>query len=174
MYLSQHRKNVCLSIPCRALSPIYSRFLQQIRHFPLSLPFELKQQIAKRGIPIFQFNMLIADRCCHAFNWSPILFVAQVHWCNFEVQRGGSRVKLVQITSAPPLPQIWTTFFSANVPKNLSRGFPLPPHPQIDPIYTVCEKWTKIWAGPSPPSIGQNPKEQLLFSGDLPQEHPRC
>ena len=33
----------------------------------------------------------------------------------------------------------------------------------------------KIWAGPSPPpSIGQNPKEQLLFSGDLPQENPRC
>ena len=31
----------------------------------------------------------------------------------------------------------------------------------------------KIWAGPSPPSIGQNPKEQLLFSGDPPQEYPR-
>ena len=51
--------------------------------------------------------------------------------------------------------------------KKLGRGLPLPPHPQIDPIYTVCEKWTKSLgrALPSPPSFGQNPKEQLLFFG---------
>ena len=52
--------------------------------------------------------------------------------------------------------------------KKLGRGLPLPPHPQIDPIYTVCEKWTKNFGRALPPSIGQNPKEQLLFSGDRP------
>ena len=62
-----------------------------------------------------------------------------------------------------------------HVPNNLGRGLPLSPHPQIDLIYTVCEKWTKnLGRALPPPSIGQNPKEQLLFSGDLPQEHPRC
>ena len=84
-----------------------------------------------------------------------------------------AELNLSKLPRPPPLPQIWTTFFSANVPKNLSRGFPLPPHPQIDPIYTVCENRTNN-LGRALPSFGQNPKEQLLFSGDLPQEHPRC
>ena len=46
----------------------------------------------------------------------------------------------------PPTPQfgqLVPLFLNANVPKKLGRGLPLPPHPQIDPIYTVCEKWTK-------------------------------
>ena len=56
-----------------------------------------------------------------------------------------------------------TTFLNANVPKNLGSGLPLPPHPLIDPIYRVCEKWTKkIGHGPPHPL---NPKEQLLFFG---------
>ena len=45
-----------------------------------------------------------------------------------------------------PLPLIWTTcttFLERKCAKKLGRGLPLPPHPQIDPIYTVCEKWTK-------------------------------
>ena len=29
------------------------------------------------------------------------------------------------------------------MPKNLGRGLPLPPHPQVVPIYIVCENWTK-------------------------------
>ena len=41
--------------------------------------------------------------------------------------------------------QLVPLFFNTNVPKNLGRGLPLPPHPPIDPIYTVCEKWkTKL------------------------------
>ena len=56
-------------------------------------------------------------------------------------------------------------FLNTNVPKNLGRGLPLPPSPQIDPIYTVCEKWTKNLGRALPPSFGQNPKEQLLFFG---------
>ena len=162
MYLSQHRKNVCLSIPCRALSPIYSRFLQQIRHFPLSLPFELKQQIAKRGIPIFQFNMLIADRCCHAFNWSPILFVAQVHWCNFEVQRGGSRVKLVQITSAPPPSPKFGQLFLAPMCQKIWAGVsPSLPIPKLTQYIQFVKVDKKLEQGPC--SFVQNPKYQLLF-----------
>ena len=51
------------------------------------------------------------------------------------------------------------------MPKNLGRGLPLPPHPQIDPIYTVCEKWTEKLGRPTRPSFGQSPKEQLLFFG---------
>ena len=72
----------------------------------------------------------------------------------------------------PPPPQfrqLVALFLNANVPKNLGRGLPLPPHPQIDPIYTVCEKWTKNLGRAPPPSFGQNPKEQLLFwGGDRP------
>ena len=70
----------------------------------------------------------------------------------------------------PPTPQfgqLVPLFLNANVPNNLSRGLPLPPLPQIDPIYTVFEKWTKSLGRP-PSSFGQNPKEQLLFSGNLP------
>ena len=74
----------------------------------------------------------------------------------------------------PPLPLIWTTcttFLNANVPKNLGKGLPLPPHSQIDPIYTICEKWTKnLGRALPPPSFGQNPKEQLFFSGVRPLE----
>ena len=71
----------------------------------------------------------------------------------------------VQITLAP-LPLIWTTcitFLNANAPKLFGRGLPLPPHPQIDPIYTVCEKWTNIWAGPSPPLIWTKSKRTATF-----------
>ena len=46
--------------------------------------------------------------------------------------------------------------------KKIGRGLPLPPHPQIDPIYTVCEKWTQNLGRALPP-FGQNPREQLLF-----------
>ena len=59
----------------------------------------------------------------------------------------------------PPTPQfgqLVPLFLNANVAKNLGRGLPLPAHPQIDPIYTVCEKWTKS-------------KKTAIFSGDLPQ-----
>ena len=35
------------------------------------------------------------------------------------------------------------------------------------------EKVTNFfWAGPSPPSFGQNPKDQQLFSGRFPLEYP--
>ena len=78
-----------------------------------------------------------------------------------------AELNLSKLPRPPPLPQIWTTFFSANVPKNLGRGFPLPPHPQIDPIQFV-KSGRKIWAGPSPPpSFGQNPKEHRFFSQEI-------
>ena len=78
----------------------------------------------------------------------------------------------VQITSTP-LPLIWITcttfFFNANVSKNLGRGLPLPPHPQIDPIYTVCEKWTKNLGRALPPLlIWTKFKRTATFSGNLP------
>ena len=66
---------------------------------------------------------------------------------------------------SPQFGQLVPLFLNANVPKNLGRGLPLPPHPQIDPIYIQFMKsGQKIWAGPCPPpSFGQNPKEQLLY-----------
>ena len=51
------------------------------------------------------------------------------------------------------------------MPRNLGRGLPLPPHPQIDPIYTVCEKWTKNLGRALTPLIWTKSKEQLLFFG---------
>ena len=59
----------------------------------------------------------------------------------------------------------WTTFFNANVPKNLGRGLPLPPHPQIDPIYTVCEKWTKNLGRALPPLNWTKSKRTATFFG---------
>ena len=49
------------------------------------------------------------------------------------------------------------------MPKNLGRGLPLPLHPQIDQIYTVCEKWTKNLGRALPPSFGQNKKKTATF-----------
>ena len=54
---------------------------------------------------------------------------------------------------------------NANVPKNLGRGLPLPPHPQIDPIYTVCEKWTKNLGRALPPLIWTKSKRTAIFFG---------
>ena len=58
----------------------------------------------------------------------------------------------------PPSPkygQLIPLFLYSNVPKKFGRGVPLPPHPQIDPLYTVCEKRTKNLgrALPSPPHL---------------------
>ena len=58
---------------------------------------------------------------------------------------------------------IFTTFLNANVPNNLGRGLPLPPHPQIDPIYTVCEKWTKKLGRAPPPIIWTKSKRTATF-----------
>ena len=81
----------------------------------------------------------------------------------------------VQITSTPPSPpspqfgQLVPLFLNANVPKKLGRGLPLPPHPQIDPIYTVCEKWTKILGRAlPPPHLDKIQKNSYFFSGDRP------
>ena len=67
----------------------------------------------------------------------------------------------VQITSTPPIWTTCTTFF-ANMPTNLGRGLPLPLPPQIYPIYTVCEKWTKN-LGSSPPLIWAKSKRTASF-----------
>ena len=56
----------------------------------------------------------------------------------------------------PPIWTTCTTFFERQCVKNLGRGLPLPPHPQIDPIYTVSEKWTK------------SKRTATFFSEDLP------
>ena len=78
----------------------------------------------------------------------------------------------VQNTTTPsPLPLIWTscaTFFNTNVPKKLSKDLHLPPHPKIDPIYTVCVKWTKIWAGPSPLHLDKIQKNSYFFREAVP------
>ena len=49
------------------------------------------------------------------------------------------------------------------VPKNLGRGLPLPPHPQIHPKYTVCEKWTKKLGKALPPLIWTKSKRTATF-----------
>ena len=80
-----------------------------------------------------------------------------------------AELNLSKFPGPPPLPQIWTTFFSANVPKNLGRGFPLPPHPQIDPIYTVCEKWTKkLGRALPPPHLDKIQKKSYFFRETVP------
>ena len=53
----------------------------------------------------------------------------------------------VQITSTPPpqnLDNLYHFFLTPTCQKILAGvTVPLPPHPQIDPLYTVCEKLTK-------------------------------
>ena len=52
----------------------------------------------------------------------------------------------------PPHPQIDPLYTVCEKRlKNLGRGLFLPPHPQIDSIYTVCEKWTKKMGRALPP-----------------------
>ena len=63
----------------------------------------------------------------------------------------------------PNLDNLYHFFFNASVPKNLGRGLPLPPHPQIDPIYTVCEKWTKKLGRAPPPIIWTKSKRTATF-----------
>ena len=54
----------------------------------------------------------------------------------------------VQITSTPPpqnLDNLYHFFLTPTCQKKMGRGVPLPPHPQINPIYTPpCPrlKWT--------------------------------
>ena len=47
----------------------------------------------------------------------------------------------------------------------MGRGLPLPPHPQIDPIYTVFEMWTKNLGGALPPLIWTKSKRTAIFFG---------
>ena len=47
--------------------------------------------------------------------------------------------------------------------KILGRGLPLPPHLQIDPIYTVCEKWTKSLGSAPPPIIWTKIQKSSYF-----------
>ena len=51
----------------------------------------------------------------------------------------------VQITSTPPPPNLDNLYHSYWTPmcQTTWAGVSPSPHPQIDPIYTVCEKWTK-------------------------------
>ena len=67
----------------------------------------------------------------------------------------------VQITSNPP------PFLNAN---KFGQGPPPPsPFPKLTQNIQFVKNGQKIWAGPSRPhSFGQNLKEQLLFSGNLP------
>ena len=70
-----------------------------------------------------------------------------------------------------PFPLIWTTctiFFNTNVAKNLGRGLPLPPPPQIDPIYTVCEKWTKNLGRAPPPHLDKIQESSNFFCESVP------
>ena len=80
----------------------------------------------------------------------------------------------VQITSTPPpqnLDNLYHFFLTPTCQKFLAGvTVPLPPHPQIDPLYTVCEKLTKNLgrALPSPPHLDKIQKNSFFFSGDLP------
>ena len=68
----------------------------------------------------------------------------------------------VQITSTPPpqnLDNLYHFFLTPTCQKFLAGvTVPLPPHPQIDPLYTVCEKLTKNLgrALPSPTRLLSN------------------
>ena len=74
---------------------------------------------------------------------------------------------LLDFVPSPKFGQLLLHFWNANVPKNLGRGLPLPPHPQIDPLYTVCEKRTKNLgkALPSPPHLDKIQKNSYFFFG---------
>ena len=75
----------------------------------------------------------------------------------------------VQITSTPPpqnLDNLYHFFLTPTCQKILAGvTVPLPPHPQIDPLYTVCEKLTKNLgrALPSPPHLDKIQKNSYFF-----------
>ena len=75
----------------------------------------------------------------------------------------------VQITSTPPpqnLDNLYHSFLTLTCQKFLAGvTIPLPPHPQIDPLYTVCEKLTKNLgrALPSPPHLDKIQKNSYFF-----------
>ena len=80
----------------------------------------------------------------------------------------------VQITSTPPpqnLDNLYHFFLTPTCQKILAGvTVPLPPHPQIDPLYTVCEKLTKNLgrALPSPPHLDKIQKNSYFFLGNHP------
>ena len=68
----------------------------------------------------------------------------------------------------PPLPPIWTTcttFFNANVPKNLGRGSPSLPIAKLTQYIQFVKSGQKIWAGPSPPLNWTKSKRTATFFG---------
>ena len=75
----------------------------------------------------------------------------------------------VQITSTPPpqnLDNLYHFFLTPTCQKILAGvTAPPPPHPQIDPLYTVCEKLTKNLgrALPSPPHLDKIQKNSYFF-----------
>ena len=72
----------------------------------------------------------------------------------------------------PPPPNLDNLyhFFNANVPKSLGKGLPLLPYPQIDPIYTVCEKWTKnLGRALPPPQLDKIQKNSYFFRETFPK-----
>ena len=75
----------------------------------------------------------------------------------------------VQITSTPTPPNLDNLyhFFNAHVRKKFGQGSP---PPQIDPIYTVCEKRTKNLgrALPSPPHLDKIHKNSYFFRETVP------
>ena len=75
----------------------------------------------------------------------------------------------VQITSTPPpqnLDNLYHFFLTPTCQKILAGvTVPLPPHPQIDPIYTVCEKWTKNLGRALPPLNWTKSKRTATFFG---------
>ena len=93
-------------------------------------------------------------------------------------KKGAILLNFVQITLTPPpspqFGQLVPLFLTPMCQKIWAGVSPSLPIPKLTQYIQFVKSGQKIWAGPSPPSIGQNPKEQLLFSGDLPQENPRC
>ena len=77
----------------------------------------------------------------------------------------------------PPFPKFGQNvllFLNANVPKNLGRGLSLPLLPQIDPIYTVCKKWTKNLGSPPPIIWTKSKRTATFFHETFPYCSNRC
>ena len=70
--------------------------------------------------------------------------------------------------SPPNLDNLYHFFWTPMCQKIWAGVSPSLPIPKLTQYIEFVKSGRKNWAGPSPPSFGQNSKEQLFFSGDRP------
>ena len=85
-------------------------------------------------------------------------------------KKAAVRLDFVRINPPSPPPNLDNLFHFYWTPmcqKIWAGVSPSLPIPKLTQFIQILKSGQKIWACP-PPSFGQNPKEQLLFSGNLP------